>query len=137
MIAETRAAGFGKEVKRRILIGTYVLSAAAYGSYYVKAQKIRRLIYNDFMEAFEKVDVILTPTTPSVAFGLDDNQRDPLEMYLNDIFTIPASLAGLPTLSVPTAKKDGLPLSLQMIGKPFDEASILQVGKILEEAAAS
>ena len=137
MIAETRAAGFGKEVKRRILIGTYVLSAAAYGSYYVKAQKIRRLIYNDFMEAFEKVDVILTPTTPSVAFGLDDNQRDPLQMYLNDIFTIPASLAGLPTLSVPTAKKDGLPLSLQMIGKPFDEASILQVGKILEEAAAS
>jgi aspartyl-tRNA(Asn)/glutamyl-tRNA(Gln) amidotransferase subunit A len=136
MISETRAAGFGKEVKRRILIGTYVLSAAAYGAYYVKAQQIRRLIYNDFMEAFKKVDVILTPTTPSVAFGLNDNQKDPLQMYLNDIFTIPASLAGLPTLSVPTAKKDGLPLSLQMIARPFDETAALRVGKVLEEAAS-
>ena len=136
MISETRAAGFGREVKRRILIGTYVLSAAAYGAYYVKAQQIRRLIYNDFMEAFNRVDVILTPTTPSVAFGLDENQKDPLQMYLNDIFTIPASLAGLPTLSVPTAKKDGLPLSLQMIARPFDETAALRVGKVLEEAAA-
>ncbi len=133
MIAETRAAGFGKEVKRRILIGTYVLSAAAYGAYYVKAQQIRRLIYNDFIEAFEKVDAILTPTTPSVAFGINENQRDPVQMYLNDIFTIPASLAGLPTLSVPTAKKDGLPLSLQLIAKPFDETSLFKMGKILEQ----
>jgi aspartyl-tRNA(Asn)/glutamyl-tRNA(Gln) amidotransferase subunit A len=136
MISETRAAGFGKEVKRRILIGTYVLSAAAYGAYYVKAQQIRRLIYNDFMEAFKKVNVILTPTTPSVAFGLNDNQKDPLQMYLNDIFTIPASLAGLPTLSVPTAKKDGLPLSLQMIARPFDETAALRVGKVLEKGAS-
>ncbi len=135
MISETRAEGFGHEVKRRLLIGTYVLSAASYGAYYVKAQQIRRLIYNDFINAFKSVDAILTPTTPSPAFGINDKQTDPLQMYLNDIFTIPASLAGLPTISVPTTLTDGLPLGLQVIGKHFDEESIIRVAHAIEAAA--
>ncbi len=135
MISETRAEGFGHEVKRRLLIGTYVLSAAAYGAYYIKAQQIRRLIYNDFVKAFNSVDAILTPTTPSTAFGINEKQTDPVQMYLNDIFTIPASLAGLPTISVPTTLTDGLPLGLQVIGKHFDEETVIRVGRTLEVAA--
>lgn len=135
MISETRAAGFGREVKRRLLIGTYVLSAAAYGAYYIKAQQIRRLIHNDFIKVFESVDAILTPTTPSPAFGVNEKQTDPLKMYLNDVFTIPASLAGLPTIAVPTTRVDGLPLGLQVIGKHFDEETVIRVGRALEVAA--
>ena len=136
MISETRAAGFGAEVKRRLLIGTYVLSAAAYGAYYIKAQKIRRLIYNDFIDAFKLVDAILTPTTPSAAFGINEKQTDPVQMYLNDLLTIPASLAGLPTLSIPTTlTANGLPLGLQIIGRHFDESTILRVAQAIESCA--
>ncbi len=137
MIAETRAVGFGCEVKRRLLIGTYVLSAAAYGAYYIKAQQIRRLVYDDFQKVFKNIDVILAPTTPSTAFAIDTPQKDPVQMYLNDIFTIPASLAGLPTMSVPVGlcSNDGLPLGLQVIGRHYDEEAVLRVGHVLERAA--
>ncbi|MEM7616796.1 MAG: Asp-tRNA(Asn)/Glu-tRNA(Gln) amidotransferase subunit GatA [Pseudomonadota bacterium] len=135
MYKKTRAAGFGDEVKRRIMIGTYVLSSGYYDAYYNKAQKIRRLIYNDFATSFDKVDVILTPTTPSTAFALND-KPDPITMYLNDVFTVPASLAGLPGISLPTAIADnGLPLGLQLIGKSFDEITVLKTAYAIEEAA--
>ena len=136
MYALTRAEGFGDEVKRRILIGTYVLSAGYYDAYYLKAQKVRSLIARDFANAYEKVDVILTPTAPSAAFALGEKSSDPLEMYLNDIFTVPASLAGLPGISVPAGlSQDGLPLGLQLIGRAFDEETVLKVGGVLESAA--
>lgn len=132
----TRANGFGAEVTRRILIGTYVLSAGYYDAYYLKAQKVRALIANDFTEAFHKVDAILTPTTPGAAFAIGEKQDDPLAMYLEDVFTVPINLAGLPALSVPASiSSNGLPLGLQIIGKPFDESTILQVGKAIEDAA--
>jgi aspartyl-tRNA(Asn)/glutamyl-tRNA(Gln) amidotransferase subunit A len=132
----TRANGFGAEVTRRILIGTYVLSAGYYDAYYLKAQKVRALIAQDFQKAFEKVDAILTPTTPSPAFAIGEKQNDPLAMYLEDVFTVPVNLAGLPAMSVPAAVTDtGLPIGLQVIGKTFDEATILQVGKAIEDAA--
>ncbi|MFO0390037.1 MAG: Asp-tRNA(Asn)/Glu-tRNA(Gln) amidotransferase subunit GatA [Alphaproteobacteria bacterium] len=131
----TRAAGFGKEVKRRIMIGTYVLSAGYYDAYYKKAQKVRWLIAEDFRKAFEKVDAILTPTAPSAAFGFDYKPSDPVEMYLNDVFTVPTSMAGLPGISIPGAlNKDGLPLGLQIIGKPFDEECVLNTAYALEQA---
>lgn len=134
MYERTRAAGFGAEVKRRIMIGTYVLSAGYYDAYYIKAQRVRTLIARDFEQAFTKVDAILTPTTPSAAFGLGEKTEDPVTMYLNDVFTIPASLAGLPSLSVPAGlSAEGLPLGLHIIGKPFDEATVLQVGKVIED----
>jgi len=137
MYAQTRAAGFGAEVRRRILMGTYVLSAGYYDAYYVKAQKIRSLILNDFTTAFEGVDAILTPTTPTAAFGLGDKVEDPVSMYLNDVLTVPVNMAGLPGLSVPAGlSKEGLPLGLQVIGKPFDESTVLRVGKAIEDAAA-
>ena len=133
----TRAAGFGAEVKRRVLIGTYVLSAGYYDAYYLKAQKVRSLIAQDFAAAFEKVDCLLTPTAPSAAFPIGDNEDDPIRMYLNDIFTIPASLAGLPALSVPAGlSADGLPLGLQVIGRAFDEPTVLRTGEVLESAAS-
>ena len=133
MYEKTRAAGFGKEVKRRIMIGTYVLSAGYYDAYYKKAQKVRWLIADDFNKAFEKVDAILTPTAPSAAFGFDYKPSDPVEMYLNDVFTVPTSLAGLPGISIPGGvNKDGLPLGLQLIGKAFDEATVLNVAYTLE-----
>ena len=136
MYAQTRAAGFGAEVRRRILIGTYVLSAGYYDAYYVKAQKIRTLILNDFTTAFESVDAILTPTTPTAAFGLGDKIDDPVSMYLNDMLTVPVNMAGLPGLSVPAGlSKEGLPLGLQVIGKAFDEATVLRVGDVLERQA--
>lgn len=134
--SKTRAEGFGDEVKRRIMIGTYALSSGYYDAYYIKAQKVRRLISQDFMSAYEKCDVILTPTAPSAAFAIGENEDDPIKMYLNDVFTVPASLAGLPGMSVPTGlSTDGLPLGLQILGKPWDEVGVLKAGKALEQAA--
>ena len=136
MYAATRAAGFGDEVKRRILIGTYVLSAGFYDAYYTQAQKVRTLIARDFERAFEQCDVLLTPTAPSAAFALGEKQADPLAMYLNDVFTVPASLAGLPAMSVPGGlDKDGLPLGLQIIGKPLDEQGVLNASLAIEQRA--
>ncbi len=136
MYENTRAAGFGAEVRRRILIGTYVLSAGYYDAYYLKAQKVRTLIFQDFQEAWKKCDVILTPTAPSAAFGIGDKADDPIAMYLNDVFTVPVNLAGLPGMSVPAGLSgEGLPLGLQLIGKPFDEPTLFRVGGVLETAA--
>jgi aspartyl-tRNA(Asn)/glutamyl-tRNA(Gln) amidotransferase subunit A len=136
MYERTRAAGFGAEVKRRIMIGTYVLSAGYYDAYYLKAQKIRALILRDFTEAFGIVDAILTPTAPSAAFGIGEKMDDPVTMYLNDVFTVPASLAGVPAMSVPAGlSAEGLPLGLQVIGKHFDEETVFAVAAALERAA--
>jgi len=132
----TRAEGFGAEVKRRVLIGTYVLSAGYYDAYYLKAQKVRALIARDFTAVFEKVDCLLTPTAPSAAFAIGEKQDDPIAMYLNDVFTVPANLVGLPALSVPAGlSADGLPLGLQIVGRAFDEEMVLRVGDVLERAA--
>ncbi|HEY2537935.1 MAG TPA: Asp-tRNA(Asn)/Glu-tRNA(Gln) amidotransferase subunit GatA [Stellaceae bacterium] len=132
----TRAAGFGAEVRRRILIGTYVLSAGYYDAYYLKAQRVRALIARDFATAFERVDAILAPTAPSAAFAIGENSDDPVAMYLNDVFTVPASLAGLPAISVPAGlSADGLPLGLQIIGRAFDEEGVLRIAGVLEAAA--
>ncbi|WP_428627514.1 Asp-tRNA(Asn)/Glu-tRNA(Gln) amidotransferase subunit GatA [Sphingopyxis sp.] len=136
MYAATRADGFGPEVKRRIMIGTYVLSAGFYDAYYTQAQKVRTLIARDFDAAFAVCDVILAPTAPSAAFGLGEKMADPLAMYLNDVFAVPASLAGLPAMSVPAAlNREGLPLGLQIIGKTFDEQGVLNAGLAIEERA--
>ena len=136
MYAATRAAGFGTEVKRRIMIGTYVLSAGFYDAYYTQAQKVRTLISRDFALAFAKCDVILAPTAPTAAFGLGEKSDDPLAMYLNDVFAVPASLAGLPAMSVPAGlNRDGLPLGLQLIGRPFDEQGVLNAGLAIEARA--
>jgi aspartyl-tRNA(Asn)/glutamyl-tRNA(Gln) amidotransferase subunit A len=136
MYAATRADGFGPEVKRRIMIGTYVLSAGFYDAYYTQAQKVRTLIARDFEQAFGVCDVILAPTAPSAAFGLGEKTADPLSMYLNDVFAVPASLAGLPAMSVPAAlNREGLPLGLQIIGKAFDEQGVLNAGLAIEERA--
>ena len=135
MYERTRAAGFGAEVKRRVLIGTYVLSAGYYDAYYLKAQKVRTKIAEDFRRAFEEVDAILTPATPRAAFPVDEPPSDPVEMYLNDVFTVPVNLAGLPALAVPAGlSAEGLPLGLQVIGRAFDEATMLRVGRALERA---
>src|SRR5690606_28857837 len=121
MYEATRAAGFGAEVKRRIMIGTYVLSAGFYDAYFNQAQKVRALIARDFQRVFEEGDLLLTPTTPSAAFGLGEKMDDPLAMYLNDVFAVPASLAGLPAMAVPAGlDSQGLPLGLQIIGKALD-----------------
>lgn len=136
MYEATRAAGFGDEVKRRIMIGTYVLSAGYHDAYYTKALKVRRVIANDFTQAFEKVDVILTPSTPSPAFAIGENMDDPVKMYLNDVFTVTANLAGLPGISVPAGlSSDGLPLGLQIIGNIYDEMSTLTFAAEIERAA--
>ena len=138
MYEKTRAKGFGKEVRRRIMIGTYVLSAGYYDAYYVRAQKIRTLIKRDFDLAFEAgVDLILTPATPSAAFGLGEKgSADPIEMYLNDIFTVTVNMAGLPGIAVPAGlEAKGLPLALQLIGKPFDEATLFRGAHVIEQAA--
>ncbi|UVO52112.1 Asp-tRNA(Asn)/Glu-tRNA(Gln) amidotransferase subunit GatA [Sphingomonas sp. SUN019] len=136
MYAATRAAGFGEEVKRRILIGTYVLSAGFYDAYFTQASKIRTLIARDFERAFEQCDVLLTPTAPSAAFALGDKSADPLAMYLNDVFTVPSSLAGLPAMSVPGGvDKAGLPLGLQIIGRALDEQGVLNAALAIEERA--
>ncbi len=133
---ETRAAGFGREVRRRILIGTYVLSAGYYDAYYLKAQKVRTLIKRDFDEAWDKVDVVLTPTTPSPAFAFGEKSGDPLAMYLEDIFTVTVNMAGLPGISVPAGlSSQGTPLGLQLIGKAFDEATLFRAAQVVEDAA--
>ena len=137
MYGRTRAEGFGSEVTRRILIGTYVLSAGFYDAYYIKAQKLRRLIHEDFVNAYKQCDIILTPTAPSAAFAIGENDDDPLKMYMNDVFTIPASLAGLPGMSVPAGlDSKGLPLGLQILGRPWDEETVLRVGDYIETASA-
>jgi aspartyl-tRNA(Asn)/glutamyl-tRNA(Gln) amidotransferase subunit A len=136
MYAATRAAGFGAEVKRRIMIGTYVLSAGFYDAYFTKAQKVRTLIKRDFAEAFKACDVILTPTAPSAAFGLGEKSDDPIAMYLNDVFAVPASLAGLPAMSVPGGLDgQGLPLGLHLIGRELDEQGVLNAALAIEERA--
>ena len=134
----TRTAGFGKEVKRRIMIGTYVLSAGYYDAYYVKAQKVRRLIRNDFAEAFKHCDVILTPTSPTTAFPISDKAMadNPINMYLNDVFTVSVNLAGLPAMSLPIGlSSDGLPLGMQLIGRAFDEEMVFKAGYAVEQDA--
>jgi aspartyl-tRNA(Asn)/glutamyl-tRNA(Gln) amidotransferase subunit A len=136
MYENTRADGFGTEVKRRILIGTYVLSHGYYDAYYLKAQKVRALILKDFTDAFAQVDAIVTPTAPSAAFGQGEKMDDPVTMYLNDVFTVPVNMAGLPGLSVPAGlDAQGLPLGLQVIGRPFDEETVFAVGAAIERAA--
>ena len=134
MYAATRAAGFGEEVRRRIMIGTYVLSAGFYDAYYSQAQKVRALIARDFDNAWASCDLILAPTAPSAAFGLGEKNADPLSMYLNDVFAVPASLAGLPAMSVPGGlSKEGLPMGLQIIGKALDEQAVLNAGLAIEQ----
>jgi len=136
MYENTRSEGFGSEVKRRILIGTYVLSSGYYDAYYLKAQKVRQLIKNDFDKAFKDVDAILTPSTPSSAFKIGDKSDDPVSMYLNDIFTVPVNLSGLPAISVPAGyDKNNLPLGLQLIGRAFDEQTILNLSLAIEKRA--
>ncbi len=130
----TRGEGFGAEVKRRIMLGTYALSSGYYDAYYVKAQKVRTLIKRDFDEAFEKVDVIVTPTSPTVAFAVGERTTDPIQMYLSDIFTIPANMAGIPGVGVPCGFSDGLPVSLQFMGRAFDESTVLRVAHVYEQA---
>jgi aspartyl-tRNA(Asn)/glutamyl-tRNA(Gln) amidotransferase subunit A len=139
MYEKTRASGFGDEVKRRIMIGTYVLSAGYYDAYYLQAQKVRTLIKKDFEDVFHAgVDAILTPATPSAAFGIADQDlaADPVKMYLNDIFTVTVNMAGLPGIAVPAGlDSKGLPLGLQLIGRPFDEETLFQTAWVIEQAA--
>jgi aspartyl-tRNA(Asn)/glutamyl-tRNA(Gln) amidotransferase subunit A len=136
MYEKTRAAGFGAEVRRRVLIGTYVLSAGYYDAYYLKAQRVRTLIARDFARAFERCDCILTPTAPTAPFPIGEKSDDPVAMYLNDIFTVSSDLAGVPAISVPAGLSEGLPAGLQIIGRAFDEATVLRVGGVLESAAS-
>ncbi|MEO1474540.1 MAG: amidase family protein, partial [Pseudomonadota bacterium] len=132
----TRATGFGAEVQRRLMIGTYVLSSGYYDAYYLRAQKVRTKILQDFQNVFTDVDALLTPATPSAAFAYGERSDDPVAMYLNDVFTVTANLAGLPGISVPAALDgQGLPLGLQVIGKALDEAACFRVGAALEQAA--
>jgi aspartyl-tRNA(Asn)/glutamyl-tRNA(Gln) amidotransferase subunit A len=138
MYRRTRGQGFGAEVKRRIMLGTYALSAGYYDAYYLKAQKVRTLLTRDFEAAFAKVDAIVTPTTPTPAFKLGEKVDDPLSMYLADIFTVTADLAGIPGISVPCGKsKQGLPIGLQLLGRHFDEGTLLRLAHAYEHAAAS
>jgi len=135
MYMQSRAAGFGTEVKRRIMLGTYALSSGYYDAYYLKAQKVRTLIRQDFLDAFEKVDVLLTPVAPTPAFALGEKVNDPLQMYLSDIYTIPVNLAGTCAMSLPCGfSADSLPIGLQLIGKPFDEAGLLSTAYAFEQA---
>lgn len=131
---ETRGKGFGSEVKRRIMLGTYALSSGYYDAYYVKAQKVRTLLKRDFDQAFEQVDVIVTPTSPTVAFGIGERMTDPIQMYLSDIFTIPANMAGIPAVAVPCGFAHGMPVSMQFMGRAFDEQTILSVAHAYEQA---
>ena len=134
----TRSQGMGDEVKRRIMIETHVLSSAFMDAYYLKAQKMRRLISNDFKAAFENVDVIMLPSAPTAAFGVDDKPSNPVTMYLNDIFTIPSSLAGLPCISVPAAlSSSGLPLGMQIVGKALDEYNTLKAAAAIERGCTT
>ena len=130
----TRGEGFGPEVKRRIMLGTYALSSGYYDAYYVKAQKVRTLIKRDFDRAFEEVDAIVAPTTPTVAFGIGSRMDDPYQMYLADVFTIPANMAGIPGISIPCGLSDGLPVGLQVLGKAFDEQTVIAIAHAYEQA---
>jgi aspartyl-tRNA(Asn)/glutamyl-tRNA(Gln) amidotransferase subunit A len=130
---ESRSEGFGKEVKRRILVGTYALSAGYYDAYYLKAQKVRNLIAQDFSQAFEKVDLILGPTTPDKAFKIGEKMNDPIAMYLSDVYTVSTNLAGLPAMSIPMGFKEGMPLGLQIIGNHFDEKDILKLSHLYQK----
>jgi aspartyl-tRNA(Asn)/glutamyl-tRNA(Gln) amidotransferase subunit A len=133
---KTRGSGFGAEVKRRVLIGTYVLSAGYYDAYYLRAQRVRTRIAEDFKKVFSEVDALLTPTTPSAAFALGEKSGDPVEMYLNDIFTVTANLAGIPGLSLPAGiDANGLPLGLQVLGRALDEETVFAVASAIEKAA--
>ena len=133
MYVKSRTEGFGEEVKRRIMLGTYVLSSGYYDAYYRKAQQVRRLIQNDFFEAYKKVDCLLTPISPTTAFKLGEKMDDPLQMYLSDIYTVSANLAGIPGMSIPAGvDKNGLPIGVQLLGNQFDESTILKVGDFLE-----
>lgn len=132
--AETRRRGFGAEVKRRIMLGTYALSAGYYEAFYIKAQKVRTLVARDFQRAFERVDLVVLPASPTPPFGLGERVDDPLQMYLSDIFTIPVNLAGLPGLALPCGFADGLPVGLQLVGRPFDEATVLRAGWAYQQA---
>ena len=134
MFGRTREAGFGKEVKRRILLGTYALSAGFYDAYYLKAQKVRTLVRRDFETVFSRVDALLAPTTPSVAFPIGEKTEDPLEMYLSDVYTVPINIAGICAISVPAGLVGGLPVGLQIIGKPLGEETILRVAHAFEAA---
>ena len=136
MYGETRDRGFGPEVKRRILLGTFVLSSGYYDAYYLRAQKVRTLIRRDFEQAFRVCDVVATPTTPTPAFKIGEKTADPLQMYLEDIFTVPANLAGIPGLSLPCGRVEGLPVGLQLQGRPFDESTLLRAGHAYQQATA-
>ena len=137
MYPRSRDEAFGPEVKRRIMLGTYVLSAGYYDAYYLKAQRVRALLTRDFDQAFQQVDLIATPTTPTPAFKLKEKSDDPLAMYLADIYTVTADLAGIPGISVPCGKSsEGLPIGLQLLGRHFDEATLLRAGHVLEHANA-
>ncbi|MEA2512154.1 MAG: aspartyl-tRNA(Asn)/glutamyl-tRNA(Gln) amidotransferase subunit, partial [Thermomicrobiales bacterium] len=134
MYERTRGEGFGPEVKRRIMLGTYALSSGYYDAYYVKAQKVRTLLKQDFDKAFEQVDAIVAPTSPTVAFPIGARTDDPYQMYLADVFTIPANMAGIPGIAVPCGFSDGLPVSLQVLGKAFDEEKVLRIAHAFEQA---
>jgi aspartyl-tRNA(Asn)/glutamyl-tRNA(Gln) amidotransferase subunit A len=138
LYSKTRGAGFGAEVKRRIILGTYVLSSGYYDAYYLRAQKVRTLIRQDFLKAFEKVDVIITPTTPTAAFKAGEKSEDPMQMYLSDIFTISCNLAGICGISLPCGftSSPKLPIGLQVLGKPFGEEAILRVAHAYEQSMA-
>jgi aspartyl-tRNA(Asn)/glutamyl-tRNA(Gln) amidotransferase subunit A len=138
LYTKTRGAGFGAEVKRRIILGTYVLSSGYYDAYYLRAQKVRTLIRNDFMKAFETVDAIVTPTTPTAAFKIGEKSDDPLQMYLSDIFTISCNLAGICGISLPCGftKNPKLPIGLQLLGKPFGESTILKIAHAYEQSTS-
>ena len=133
LYSKTRDEGFGTEVKRRIMLGTFALSAGYYDAYYLKAQKVRRLIYEDFIKAFKEVDVIASPTTPTLPFKIGEKTQNPIDMYLSDILTVPVNLAGLPAISVPIAWKNGLPVGGQLIGRPWDETTLLQLSYLWEQ----
>jgi len=138
MYRRTRDSGLGSEVKRRIMLGTYALSAGYYDAYYLKAQRVRALLARDFDQAFSFVDAIVTPTTPTVAFKLGEKTDDPLAMYLADIYTVTANLAGVPGISVPCgASREGLPIGVQIFGKYFDEPTVLRVAHVVEHAMAA
>jgi aspartyl-tRNA(Asn)/glutamyl-tRNA(Gln) amidotransferase subunit A len=130
---KSRSEGFGKEVKRRIMLGTFVLSAGYYDAYYSKAQKVRRLLRDKTFEIFKNFDIILTPSTPSVAFEFGKNSTDPIQMYLEDIFTVQANMVGIPAISIPVGKnKNNMPIGIQLMAKPFEENTLLAISKIIE-----
>jgi len=134
MYRRTRSQGFGREVKRRIMLGTYALSAGYYDAYYVKAQRVRTLIRREFDEAFQRVDALVSPTSPTVPFRVGEKVDDPLQMYLSDVCTIPVNIAGLPGISIPAGFVDGLPVGMQIIGRPLAEETVLRIAHAFQQA---